>query len=283
MARTVASDTSRVFIPRKAIGDRTLYPSPKRSRKLWRTSARRRSAAEADGSFDVTAVPICGRCTAISKSTNNRCARRTCLDYRFCMQHLQSTAKLAIAPSRRLRDIHVPGNALGLYAAHPNFRLAKDRKKYPILHQEHADTVFRKGEVVSVYGGEVLTRAQFDDRYLDPNDMDTAAYGLSMSRGSDVVDGLAAAGAASYSNDPVNIAALMSRARDRAHFRQLYDENASSAEIRALINVRTRQRDKAMELVATKPIPHGSEILWTYSNGYWDTDSMKRLITGKGW
>jgi hypothetical protein len=237
------------------------------------------------------------------------------------MQHLQSDAKLAIAPSRRLRDIGVPNKALGLYAAHPRVRLAKDRQGFPMpsalqprlrddetgAQQRGPAIAFRVGQVVTIYGGEVLTREQFDDRYDDPGNMDTAAYAVQMApraamgTGADgrrqrqldavgdpvthrnVVDGLAAASAATYSNEPLDIAAVMRASRDRADFQHRYDAAAATAANSALVNVRTRQRQGAVELVAIKPIEHGREILWNYTWGYWAGETMKRYVTGTGW
>lgn len=321
MVRVVASDPTRaVLTPRPDIGSMAYVPQ-RRSKRLWRTSPRRRTAAEADGSLDVTARPICGRCIATSRSTGQRCSRNSCLDYRYCMQHLHSEAHLAIAPSRRLSALGVPNKALGLYAAHAGVKFVKDSLGFPLapyaqprfmdprtrMPQSMPAVVFRTGDVVTPYGGEMLTRAQFNERYQDPADMDNAAYAAEVAarpvyervggkrvRSLDpatgepltlrqVVDGLAAASAASYSNEALNVRALMLRARDRADFERLYDAEAAKAENVSLVNVRANQRGGVPTLFASKPIAHGAEVLWNYGSSYWAAESMKRALTGAGW
>ena len=267
----------------------------KRPRRFWRTSPSRRRASEDDGHRDLIAPPICGRCLAVSAKTGRRCKRSTCLDYRHCPQHLALLQHLAIAPSRRLRDLGVPNKALGLYAVDPATKLAKDREGFPTFSAAAAaataPVVYRRGEVVAEYGGEHLTQADFDERYGDAHNRDTAAYAEGFDPdGSGVIDGLAAASAATYSNEALDVAALYRRARTYAAFIRLYNNAARTAANRALVNVDSEQRGggaaamaRTMLLIATRQIRHGEEIVWNYGHGYWGTESMKRYVTGRGW
>ena len=280
MVREAAVDLSRVYYP-GGRPDPSLQVNAKRRRNLWRTSPKRRNAGDADGHRDLTAAPVCGRCLAMSRSTNLRCKRRTCLDYRYCPQHLSSIEHLAIAPSRRLRDLGVPHKAVGLYAVAPNQRLLKDREGFPLISAA-APVVFSRGKDITPYGGEVLSPATFAERYGDPGDRDTAAYALGMT-GRRVVDGLSAATAATYSNEALDMAPLMRHARNYAEFAKIYNAAERTDANQRLINVDSHQSQNVVYLRATRAIHHGEEILWNYSHVYWGSESLRRYLIGKGW
>lgn len=248
-----------------------LYVNRKGSKKTWRTSPRRVASQ-----VDLTAPRICGmQCVATSKSTGQRCRRKTCMDYRYCPTHLASMKHLRIAKSKRLHELGVDG--MGLYAYNPEFgALAKDANGFPIPDKTHR--VFSKDKEIGDYGGERLSRAEFDDRDEDPRNLETGSYAEGGTNF--YLDGLSAASAVSYSNESIDVAALMRDAADYAAFKEAYDRKARRD---GRANVKTKQRAKMIRMITTKPIFQGDEILWHYGAGYWGTAGMKSFITGSAW
>lgn len=247
-----------------------LYVNKKESKKKWRTSPRRGTGKE-----DLKAPRTCGlRCVAKSR-TGERCKRRVCMDYRYCHTHLATEKHLLIAKSKRLSGFHLEG--FGLYAYDPKHgSIKRDEKGLPIPSK--TSVVFKKGDEIADYGGEILSKKQFDDRYEDPKDLDTGAY---VESGTNLIlDGLSAASAVTYSNESIDVASLMRRARDERSFERLYSEKVNGDRRR---NAMTKQRSRMIRMVATKPIHQGEEILWNYGPTYWSSSGMKRYITGHGW
>ena len=257
--------------------ERDLFVNRKYPRKLWRTSPRRAMAARSHKNEDLIAPRVCGlNCIVINAVTGHKCRRPTCQDYRYCTRHLASIKHLLIAKSKRLHDLGVDG--LGLYAYNPKFGRAHSYAKgIPIMDPTHI--VFKTGDVLGEYGGEILTKAEFDSRYDDRDNDETATYAESGYKGF-LVDGLGATSAISYSNESLDIGKLMRHSRDQNDFVQRYD---TAAEYDHRTNVMTRQRKGMIEMVATRSIAHCEEILWNYTSSYWASEGMKRFITGLGW
>ena len=280
MPKEVRVHKNKVYYP-EGDASRDLYVNRKLTKKQWRTSPRRVAGV------DLTAPRICGeRCVTVSDRTGQRCRRRTCVDYRYCAQHLALEKHLMVGKSKRLHDLGV--NGLGLYAYNPEFgKLRKDAHGFPIRDGEHR--VFKKMPAnvkrnkmleyaIGDYGGEVLTAQEKNDRYEDPDDMETAAYAEGGTNF--ILDGLSAASAVSYSNESLDVARLMRESADRRDFGQRYQ--AAAARDR-LWKVQTRQVDKMIRMFPMKDIYQGDEILWHYGPNYWGTEGMKRVITGSGW
>ena len=248
-----------------------LYVNRREPKARWRVSPRRVASRT-----DLTAPRTCGRrCVAQSKSTGQRCRRRTCMDYRYCPTHLASEKHLMIGKSKRLHDLGMRG--MGLYAYDPaHGRLERDADGFPV--PDKALRVFRKGAEIGDYGGEVLSKAEYDDRYEDPRDEESASYAESGS--SVIVDGLSAASAVSYSNESIDVAKLLRESKSYAGFKAAYERKARRD---GKANVETKQRAKMIRMVARKPIAQGEEILWHYGPGYWGTAGMKTFLTGKAW
>lgn len=242
-----------------------------KSRSRWRRSSRlgtRRS--------DLIAPRVCSSmCIAKSKKSNKRCRKVTCMDYRYCPVHLASEKQLLIYKSKRLHDLKL--NGLGLYAYDPSLgKLDKDAGGFPKVGRK---VVFKTDEEIDEYAGERMTMQQHNDRYDDPDDMDTAAYAESGTNY--VIDGIAAASAVSYANESLDIKSLMDKYKKRSKFEEKYEE-AASEDPKA--NATTQEgRDKVIRMYAGKPIRQGQEILWHYGPDYWGSLGMKRMVTGKDW
>lgn len=167
------------------------------------------------------------RCTRRSRG-GGRCKQRVILGQPVCWVHLLRDFKLRVAPSR------IPNAGLGLFASataavrHP-----------PVRRAEHR--IFRAGDPVVEYTGEVLTPAQFDVRYPHRN----GPYVLG-EVGSSMVDAACRRGVGSLANSHRN--------QDRC--------NAAFA----LIGGRPWIR-------ATRAIYDGQEILVDYGPDYlWDSN-----------
>lgn len=87
---------------------------------------------------DFTCKLECCRCEAETK-TGGRCKRRTKKQLPYCYEHTRSLLHVDIRPST------IPGAGKGLFAL-----------------QE-----FNSGDLVVPYKGEVITKAQMDERYSD--------------------------------------------------------------------------------------------------------------------
>jgi hypothetical protein len=270
MPKEVRVHQDHVYYP-EGDAEQDLYVNRKISKRTWRTSPRRVASQ-----VDLTAPRICGRqCVGTSKSTGQRCRRRTCMDYRYCPIHLAAVKHLLIAKSKRLHDLGVDG--MGLYAYDPEIgRLQKDAHGFPV--PDKTRRVFAKKSEIGDYGGERLSRAEFDARYEDPENRETGSYAEGGTNF--ILDGLAAASAVSYSNESLDVAALMRSAHTYREFKAAYDRRSSRD---GKANVQTKQRANMIRMVATKPIYQGDEILWHYGPGYWGTPGMKSFITGSAW
>lgn len=97
---------------------------------------------------DFTCTLECCRCEA-NTVKGERCKRRTRKQLPFCYEHARSILHVDIRPST------IPGAGLGLFAL-----------------QE-----FKSGELIAPYKGEILTRAQMNERY-DLEDGGLAPYAL---------------------------------------------------------------------------------------------------------
>ena len=273
MPKQVRVYRDSVFYPEGPLTD--LYVADnKRSKSRWRISPRRAT----EGNLDVTAPRVCNlHCVATSVSTGRRCGRRTCMDYRYCPTHLATIKHLLIARSRRLSELGHPG--LGLYAYNPRLgRLVKDGNGLPVADATQA--VFEADDEVGDYGGERLTREQFDARYEDPDDRETATYAAGADRRGFVMDGLAAATAVSYSNESLDIADIYARSRNPRSFNSTY---SAAARRDPRSNAEIRPKGDTVAMYATKRIHQGEEILWNYTSTYWSSSGMKKLITDRDW
>jgi hypothetical protein len=152
----------------------------------------------------------CERCQG-RRADGTRCTRRVCMGLQHCWQHTVRDLHLRIKPSG------MAGAGKGLFAE------SRD-------HLEH-EWVFRPGDKIVKYYGDVLTEEQVDHRYGEG----TAPYAWTV--GQNVVDAACRRGIAAFANH---------KPQSRA--------NAKLA--------------KNGYLVATKNIKNGSEIFVSYGRDF---------------
>ena len=138
------------------------------------------------GRGQFTCLLKCGRCTATSVSTGQRCKRRVCIGVPVCFTHLYKNHNL------RIRDAK---HGKGLFAQkglRPQPRGRRGARGATIL--------FRKNEVIIPYGGETLTDDALNRRYPQET---PAVYGLVERRGRmvRVEDGACVRGIGTLAND----------------------------------------------------------------------------------
>ena len=164
----------------------------------------------------------CSQCTGTTVA-GTRCKRRVCLATPFCFSHISSALQLKVAPST------IPNAGKGVFA----FNKTKGAN----------EIIFRRNDIICVYGGEFISRAELDERYGDY----TAPYGI------EVNHNLLQDGACTRS-----IGTLVNHKNRRA------DNNAE-------FYVSTRNpgpHPRQIKLRATKPIRNNQEIFVHYGNNY---------------
>ena len=109
------------------------------------------------------------QCEATNKN-RRRCGRRCIIGTPLCSTHLMYMMKLKIMPSQ------VPAvqtfNGKGLFAFDPR--------------QPAGAVVFNVGDVICRYEGEILTRAELDERYNYEGEEYTAPYALEEKRNKNI-------------------------------------------------------------------------------------------------
>lgn len=115
---------------------------------------------------DFTCKLECCRCAADTK-TGGRCRRRTKKQLPYCYEHARSLLHVDIRPST------IPGAGLGLFALKE----------------------FKKDDLIAPYKGEIITKAQMDERYGDG----LAKYALQINKNT-YIDSACQRGTASFIN-----------------------------------------------------------------------------------
>ena len=159
----------------------------------------------------------CVQCTA-TKVDGGNCTRKSCIGIPLCYMHLLREKKL------RIKQSTIPGAGKGLFAM--------DK------HAGANEIIFRIGDKIVVYNGEVVTHAELNRRY---GDRFTAPYAVSEGRA--VVDAACTRGVGSIANYATG------GKRNNAQFSY-------------------NRRTKLFTLVATKNIRNGAEIFVTYGRAY---------------
>ena len=98
------------------------------------------------------------QCQSAQGKSGERCRRRCITGFEFCFLHLQSKLNL------KIKDSTLPGAGKGLFAF--------DRTKEP------DDIVFRAGDKIAQYNGELINAEQLAERY----DGHTAPYAVELSK-----------------------------------------------------------------------------------------------------
>jgi hypothetical protein len=154
------------------------------------------------------------QCEGIAKS-GNRCGRQVIMGLPLCYQHTQSTYKVKAKASR------IPHAGVGLFAF--------DKTKGP------NEIVFRPGNRICPYFGEIIDKNELDARYGDH----TAPYGIKLSQNR-YQDGAAQRGIGTLIN---------------------HTPRASS-------NCRFTNNYQFISIAATKIIRNDQELLVSYGNNY---------------
>ncbi len=192
----------------------------------------RRKILISSGKTTLIGLRVCmKRCTIPS------CPMVSKKDYRYCEKHLATEKHLAIAPS---------SHGMGLFA---------DAGK----NDDLTTVVFKKGDVIDEYLGEVFSKSEFSRRYPE---WQTGIYAV-QAPGGMYIDALCAPTAASYANDPVNVARL----KGRANFRANYERSNPTTLNSRLGNMLVPHR--GIKLIATRNIRQGEEIMCKYGADYW--------------
>jgi hypothetical protein len=100
------------------------------------------------------------RCEHVVAGANAQCKRQQYIGFSLCYQHLAIDAHLKIAPATNKE------HGKGLFATNGT---------------NNGDVVFKNGERIIKYNGEVLDKAELDDRY-GGDAKDTAPYGYQVNK-----------------------------------------------------------------------------------------------------
>lgn len=202
--------------------------------------------------------PVCGKqCWYVNPRTGTRCRRKTCIDYRYCTQHLIDEKHLYIgARSRHLNSLSPPIPQRGLYAVRDGKTLKElGFESRGVPNTNMRDTVFRRGDVIDVYGGEQMTKEELDARYEYPD----AVASYSVNDYDRTIDAFCATTAGAYANDPYD-------ARD-GEDRFLMANRKQNA---AAVLQRRGEFNGLFVMKALRAIHHGEEILYSYGPEYWE-------------
>ena len=175
-------------------------------------------------------VRECDRCHA-NTATGGRCRRRTCVNGRYCWQHLMRDHHL------RVRASNIPGGGKGLFAQR-TARAARNNN----------GPVFRSEDTIGEYTGDRLNAAQLQQRY--PGNT-LGAYVVSASANNNIDARSTQTNVVRYANH------CRPRNQRAGHCRH---NNA-----RFVANQRTGR----VRVAATRNINQGDEIYVSYGREYW--------------
>ena len=167
----------------------------------------------------------CTQCTART-ATGSRCRRRVCIGTKNCFTHRRRDEGLMVKRS------NIAKAGKGLFAT----------------------KTFRKNDKIGSYRGEVISRAQLNNRYGQGEDAN-APYALSARNSQRLLDAGCERGLLSIANS----------GRTRAQCNARYSEQM--------------KQDRTINVFATKRINAGDEILIWYGPGYWASAGNSRHTT----
>lgn len=184
---------------------------------------------EAPGVDKFTCDLKCMQCSHISAS-KKQCKRRVCSILPYCWQHLQMDVGLKVAKSR------IPVAGKGLFAM----------------------KLFKKGDIIAKYNGELVSEAVLDKRYGDF----TAPYGMQI--GNKFVDSACQRYVAAYANHMFS---------NNKTILNPPDPNRGPSDNRkrsyvGKVNIRVEELNGDAYFVATQNIYPGQEIYINYGNDY---------------
>lgn len=179
-----------------------------------------------------TGTNRCRQCIYVIPNTGRRCRLNTCVDMDYCHWHLKKVHDVQIKPST------IVGGGLGVFAAgnvSPRMlRYLKSRDSSRAEKNQYA--VFKKGDVIGKYEGEVVSREELNRRYGEHT---TAPYAVQKSR-REIYDALCVRNFVGYVNSAHNTG---------------FQNNCKLT--------------AGLRLVATRNIYPGEELFWNYGRDYW--------------
>jgi len=175
---------------------------------------------------------VCGRCTHTTRG-DARCKNRACIGVPLCWQHLRSARHLRVQAST------IPGAGKGVFVMKP---------KAPA-----GEPVFRAGDLVTGYEGELVTKAETRRRYGANGAISTAPYTASVDR--------------RYDED----------ASCRRGVGALVNHKPQQENVQLFVNGPAGSRSQRVELYATRDIFNGQELFLDYGAGY----TMPRQLPGR--
>lgn len=240
---------------------------PARSQLVYSVSERGR---------EVFSCPLqCERCAGRT-AEGRRCSRRACFGVPFCWTHSRQLVGLQV------KDF--PGMGKGLVAV----RKGPRPKKAPAAGAAHKAIVFKKGEYIMPYIGEILTRDEYERRYVVGTEDSVAEYVIIDGAGR-YVDG------ACRRTLPVIANTVVSKKERTDHAISPAGPVRYVTSVLAGTNSKFTVRTKAHEwhgipvpaksdwFIATKDIREGDQLLAYYGNAYriyttpgYQTSSTKR-------
>ena len=184
----------------------------------------------------------CPPCQYINPRYKRQCRLSACQDSKYCHIHMKTVYNVVLKPSR------IVGAGLGLFCYTNQDIGAQERK-------DHQAPVFKPGDRIVPYGGNLIPKLEFDQMYdyirsddhkkIEP----TAPYSVMDQKDGYVRDAICRRRAGAYANDPFSLKKVNAK---------LSDDNA---------------------LIAIKNIYKGDEILVNYGKPYWDHhDELKYVI-----
>ena len=117
----------------------------------------------------------CQQCVSQAAKSGERCKKRSCYGVPFCFIHLKAKKNLQIKEST------IANAGKGLFAV-----------ASPV---DYNRVIFKPGDIIIKYGGEVFSRREMEKRYGDK----TAIYTVA-THGDNVIDAACARGVAAHAN-----------------------------------------------------------------------------------
>jgi hypothetical protein len=164
----------------------------------------------------------CQRCEGTTNA-GRRCTRTTCIGTPLCWTHLLSENHLKVQRST------IAGAGKGLFAVHPR--------------SSNPNTIlFKRGEVIVEYDGELISVGELNRRYDEPNADHVAPYAYHQ------------------------VGQLVLDAACKRSIGSLINHNVSRTRKNAMFDYDARR--KKVYVVATKGIHNGDEIFLDYGEEY---------------
>lgn len=174
------------------------------------------------------------------KKNGARCGRNTVRALPYCWQHYQKINKIVISKS------NVPNGGFGLFACESTV---------------NGEPVFRKGDLICDYGGDILNGAQLSARYGSGGQ--TAVYAFGDPDSANFIDSACKRYIGAFANDSKG-----SKKRSNANIDSTFVKQNDRDRINKM-RYRPLPPGKVIGLVATRNIFNGDEIYVNYGADYW--------------